>query len=424
MIDMKILREQSAMIRDSAKAKGVELDVDHILQLDKQVRTLRKDIEQIAAEKNSTGKQIAVAEPDQRQRFIEEMRIIDRRSDELKAKIVPLEEELIGILRTIPNPASPDVTVSPNEDDNEVIRVVGEIPKFSFTPKDHLELGESLNIIDTERAAKVSGARFTYLKGDAVRLQFALIQYAFEIAGEHGFLPMIVPQIVNSDSMQSMGYLEHGGHDEIYFLQKDNQYLIGTSEQALGPMHGGEIFNEKELPLRYIGYSTCFRREAGSYGKDTRGILRVHQFDKVEMFSFTTPENGDSEHELILSIEEKLMQGLKIPYHVLKMVTGDLGLPAARKYDIEAWMPAQNAYRETHSCSTTTDFQARRLNTRYRPEGEKGTEFLHTVNGTAFAIGRTLIAILENFQNEDGSVEIPEVLQKYMGGLTRLTPHE
>lgn len=419
MIDIKQLREEPNTIREAAKAKNVELNVERILELDKRVRSLQTEIEQIAAQKNTASKQIASAQGDERTHLIEEMRTIDRKADELKAEFTPLEEELNEELYRIPNPPSADVKIAASEDENEVIRTVGEKPQFDFEPKDHLELGVDLNIIDVERAAKVSGSRFTYLKGEGARLQFALTQYALEIASKHGFTPVMVPNMVTARAMRAMGYLEHGGHDEIYYLSKDNMYLVGTAEQALGPMHMDEVFSEDELPKRYIGISPCYRREAGSYGKDTKGIFRVHQFDKVEMFSFVTPEMDDAEHELILSIEEELMTGLGIPYHVLSIVSGDLGLPAARKYDIEAWIPTQEKYRETHSCSTTTDFQTRRLNTRYKDK-EGDVQFVHALNGTAFAMGRTIIAILENFQQKDGSVKIPEVLQKYMGGQTHI----
>ncbi len=414
MIDLKLLREQPNDIYEAAKAKNIELDIDHILELDKKVRTLQAEFESIAAQKNEASKQIAGAGDDERQKLINDMRVIDRKADELKAELTPLKDELDELLYKIPNPAMPDVKVAASEEENEVVKTVGEKTKFDFEPKDHLELGEALDIIDMESAAQACGARFTYLKGDGALLEFALIQYALSVAQKHGFVPVIVPHLVNPKSMRAMGYLEHGGHDEIYFLAKDNQYLIGTSEQSIGPMHMNKTFDEKELPLRYIGFSPCYRREAGSYGKDTKGILRVHQFDKLEMFSFTHPDVSNDEHEFILSIEEELMQGLGLPYQVIKMVTGDLGLPAARKYDIEAWMPAQDAYRETHSCSTTTDFQARRLNTRFKDKNGE-VRFVHTLNGTAFAIGRTLIAILENYQQADGSIVIPEVLQPFMG---------
>lgn len=420
MIDLKLLREQPQLIDQASKAKGVDIQIDKILDLDRRVRALKASLEEIAAQKNDTSKRMPNVAPEERAKIIEEMRLLDRKADDLQVELAPIDEELSDLLYRIPNPACADVKVSPDEKENEVLRVVGEKPTFSFPVRDHMELGILLDIIDTERAAKVSGARFYYLKGDGALLEFALLQYALSVAMKRGFRPILVPHLITAKSMRAMGYLEHGGHDEIYYLPKDNLYLIGTSEQAIGPMHMDEILPAEQLPLRYIGFSPSYRRESGSYGKDTKGILRVHQFDKVEMFSFSTPEQSDAEHELILSIEEELMQGLKLPYHLIKMVTGDLGLPAARKYDIEAWMPSQETYRETHSTSTCTDFQARRLNTRYRKEGEK-PEFVHTINGTAFS-GRPLIAILENFQEEDGSVRIPDVLVPYMGGKTHLRP--
>lgn len=421
MIDLKKLRENTNEIREATKAKNVDIDFTRILELDKRVRVLQQDLQQIATQKNEASKRIPQANEAEKAEILEEMRRIDRKGEELKEELTPLDTELTDLLHKIPNPALADVKVAASEEENEVLREVGTIPKFDFTPKDHMELGQALDIIDTERAAKISGARFTYLKGDGVLLEFALIQYALEITMNYGFKPVTTPHMVNARAMRAMGYLEHGGHDEIYYLPKDNMYLIGTSEQSVGPMHMDEILDLNNGALRYIGSSPCYRREAGSYGKDTKGILRVHQFDKVEMFSFCKPEHSDAEHNLILEIEEKLMQGLELSYRVIKMVTGDLGLPAARKYDLEAWIPSQNTYRETHSCSTCTDFQARRLNTRYKNEEGK-TQLVHTLNGTAFAIGRTMIAILENHQKEDGSVEIPEVLRKYMGGKDRIKP--
>lgn len=414
MIDIKLLREHPKYIQEAAKAKNVDVDVDRILELDQTVRALTQSFEQIAAQKNEASKKIPQASEDERKDLIEDMRRIDRKADEIKAELTPQAEELDELLHKIPNPALPDVKISPTEADNEVIRTVGKKPDFDFPIKDHLAIGESLGLIDMERAAKASGARFTYLTGDGALLHFALIQYAIQTLLKHGFMPVIPPTLVSARAMRAMGYLEHGGHDEIYYLAKDNQYLTGTSEQSIGAMHMDEVLNSQDLPLRYAGISTCYRREAGSYGKDTRGIIRVHQFDKVEMFTFTTPEQAEEEHERLLAIEEELMGGLGLHYQVIKMVTGDLGLPAARKYDIETWMPAQNAFRETHSTSTCTDFQARRLNTRYKHADGK-PQFAHTLNGTAFAIGRTIVAILENYQQKDGSVTVPEVLQPWMG---------
>ncbi len=278
-----------------------------------------------------------------------------------------------------------------------------------------MELGSALDIIDTERAAKISGTRFAYLRREAALLEFALIQLALETLIKEGFMPVIPPVLVGERPMAGMGYLEHGGRDEMYYLSEDKLFLAGTSEQSVVPMHMDEVLNESDLPLRYVAFSPCFRREAGSYGKDTKGILRVHQFDKIEMVSYTTPEKSDEEHEFLLSLEEKLMGMLKLPYQVIKMCTGDLGDPAARKYDIETWIPSQDKYRETHSTSTITDFQARRLNIRFKRNSTSKLEYAHTLNGTAFAIGRILIAILENYQRADGTIAVPQALQKYCG---------
>ncbi|HCC83790.1 TPA: serine--tRNA ligase [Candidatus Uhrbacteria bacterium] len=412
MIDLKILRETPNVIREAAKAKNVEIDIDRILDLDRKVRGLKGEMESIAAQKNDSGKRIAKATPEERKAMIEEMRPLDAKAENLQTEFAPLEEELEELLHKIPNPSLPDVRLGHSDTENVAIRLVGEPHKFDFAVKDHLELGESLGIIDTVRAAKVSGARFTYLVGDGALLEMALVDYAVRTAIKHGFTPVTVPHLVSAKSMRAMGYLEHGGHDEIYYLAKDNLYLIGTSEQAIGPMHTDEILDIDAAPKRYVGISPCYRRESGTYGKDTKGIIRLHQFTKVEMFSFCKPENSAIEHEMMLAIEEELMQGLGLPYHVLDIVSGDLGLPAAKKWDIEAWFPSQERYRETHSTSNCTDFQARRLNTRYRTE--EGMAFVHTVNGTAFS-GRPIAAILENFQEADGTVRIPEVLQAYMG---------
>jgi seryl-tRNA synthetase len=327
-------------------------------------------------------------------------------------------------LLQIPNLPADDVKSGKDEGDNEVVRKWspspmapedrgGEPAQFDFKPKDHLDIGESLGILDVKHASKVSGSRFAYLKGDAVLLEFALVRFALEKLTQRGFIPIIPPVLIKKEAMQGMGYFEHGGMDDMYILDQDSLVLVGTSEQSIGPMYRDETFNAKDLPLRYAGFSTCFRREAGSYGKDTKGILRVHQFDKVEMFSFTRPEDGDKEHNLLLKIEEELMQALGIPYRVVKMCSGDLGAPAARKFDLEAWMPGQGKYREVTSTSTTTDFQSRRLNIRYKDGNE--SKYVHMLNGTAFAIGRTIIAILENYQQKDGTVRVPKVLKDYLG---------
>jgi seryl-tRNA synthetase len=337
-----------------------------------------------------------------------------------EGRLKEVEELLAGLLASVPNIPLPDVPVGKDENDNEVMRTVGKPPKFNFEPKDHLALGEALNIIDVERAAKISGNRFCYLKGGAARLQMALIQYVYEIALQHDFNPIIPPVIIKRKTASGSGHPEAVG-DEAYHLDQDDMFLVGTSEQSILPMYRDEILDEAQLPIRYLGYSTCFRREAGSYGKDMRGILRQHQFDKLEMFVFCRPEDSEHEHERLLRVEEELMQGLELPYRVVKLCTGDMGFPSAKTYDIETWLPSQNKYRETHSTSNCTDYQARNFNIKFRrkisPERSRGatTEFVHTLNGTAFALGRIIIAIMENFQQKDGSIIVPRILQKFCG---------
>lgn len=421
MIDLKLIRENPDLVQKKIASKGITIDLAEIVKLDEEYRTLQKQCEDLQAFKRRASEKIAKANAEDKKKLIDEMKEFDLDNDRLTGKSKEIGEKLQALLSQIPNLPTDDVKIGKDDSENEELRKVGEPPKFSFVPRDHVMLGETLDIIDTKRAARAAGSRFTYLKGSGVLLELALINYAFDILLEHGFEPVIPPVLINTQSMWSMGYFEHGGEQEIYHLPKDDLVLIGTAEQAIGPLHADEILTEEMLPRRYVGFSSCFRREAGAYGKDTRGILRVHQFDKVEMFSFTTPEQSDTEHEFFLALEEKMMQELGLPYHVLKMCTGDLGAQAARKFDLEAWIPSEGRYRETHSTSTCTDFQARRLKTRYKSSDGKNT-LLHTVNGTAFAIGRTIIAVLENFQQADGSVLIPKVLQPYMRGRTVLQP--
>lgn len=414
MIDIELLRKNPEIFKIGSKNKNAPIDIDAVLELDKKWRQALLELENLRAEQNRVGDGVASEkDPTKKQEILSQLKDIKEKIKIIEAEEGSLKEELNKLVKQIPNPPFEDVIVGRDDSENKTLREVGEKSKFGFEFKDYIALGESLDIIDTERAAKVSGARFGYLKGGAAMLEFALIQYAMDTLVKEGFVPVVPPVLVRPESMEAMGYVERGG-EEIFFLKEDNLYLVGTSEQSIGPMHKDEIFEEKKLPIRYVAFSSCFRREAGSHGKDTRGILRVHQFDKLEMFSITTLEKSKDEHKFLLAMEEKLMQGLGLPYRVLDICTGDLGDPAAAKYDIEAWIPSQNTYRETHSTSNTTDFQSRRLNIRYRPQRqERGTHFVHMLNGTAFAIGRTIIAILENYQQADGSVAIPEVLQKY-----------
>lgn len=407
MLDIKYIRENPEKVQKKAKDKGREIDITRILQLDEERRKMLVDIEQKRAERNKISKQGASAE-------------IIEQAKQLKIDIKSLEEHLEAVnkdynqlMLKIPNPAFDDVPVGKDDTENVVLRKEGDVPKFNFDAKDHLEIGENLDIIDTKRAAKVAGARFGYLKGDMTMLWFSLVNLAFETAIKKGFKPVLPPVMIKPEMAQAMGYLEQTDDEDAYYLEKDDLYLTATSEQTLGAMHQGEVFEEKDLPLRYVGFSTCFRREAGSYGKDTKGILRVHQFDKVEMFSFVKPEDSFKEHELLLSIEEELMKKLELPYQVVNICTGDLGAPAAKKYDIEVWMPSQNKYRETHSTSNCTDFQSRRLNIKYKNSKTNKLELVHTLNGTAFS-QRPLIALLENNQQKDGSVKMPKALHKYL----------
>jgi seryl-tRNA synthetase len=414
MLDIKFIRQNPKIVKEACKNKQVRVDIDKLLEVDKKYRETLQALEKISAQKNRASKEITKTETEKEKRkIILKMKELDRNSDRLNKNLKELEKELSDLMLKIPNLPFDDVPVGKDERENVVLKEVGEKRKFDFKPKDYLEIAEKLDIIDVKRAAKVSGTRFGYLKKEAVLLEFALINFAYDFLTKENFTPIVPSVMIKPEMARGMGYPEQFDGKEAYFVEKDNLFLVGTAEQSIGSMHSDEIFEEKDLPKRYLGFSTCFRREAGSYGKDTKGIFRVHQFDKIEMFSFSKPDDSKKENLFFLEMEEKLMQSLKIPYRVVQICTGDLGFPTAAKYDIEAWLPSENLYRETHSTSNCTDFQARRLNIRYRDKAGK-LYFVHTVNGTAFAIGRTLIAILENYQKKDGSIEVPEVLIKYL----------
>ncbi len=415
MLDIKFIRENPGLVQKAAKDKKIDIDITHLLEIDKKRLELQKSVQTLQEERNMFTKGISGKPTDEQ---VEKGKKIKEKLEIQEHALNAVKAELDIWLLKVPNIPKPDVKVGENESGNEVIRKYKEPTKFTFTPKDHLELGVKLGLIDTESAAKVSGTRFAYLKNDAVLLEFALVQFAFDFLIKEGFIPILPPVLIKREIMQGLGYMENGGEEDM-FATKDNLFLVGTAEQSLVPMHKDEVFQIKDLSRRYVGYSTSFRREAGSYGKDTRGILRVHQFNKVEMVSFVPQGEDDQEHEYLLSLEEKMFQALNIPYQVVKMCTGDLGFPAARKYDIEAWMPGQEKYREVTSVSTTTDFQSRRLNIKYQDGQDK--KFVNILNGTAFALSRTPVAILENYQQEDGSIVVPEVLRKYMGK-DRITP--
>jgi len=409
MLDLNFIRENPDKVKQACKNKNVQISVDLVLDLDKEKRQIQTEIETLKAEQNKISRGGA-----ENKVLIEQAKEIKAKIKELEPKIEKTEAELKDLLLQLPNIPFDDVPVGEDDSKNLIVRQVGKKPDFRFENKDYMELAEKLDLIDTERAAKVAGSRFGYIKGDLALLEFALINLVLDTVREYGFVPIIPPVMLKNQIARGTGYFEAGDEAEAYYLPADDMYLPGTSEQSLAAMHADEILQEKNLPTRYIGFSTCFRREAGSYGKDTRGILRTHQFDKLEMFVYCTPEQSKKEHELILSIEERLIQSLKLPYQVINICTGDLGRPAAKKYDIETWLPSEEKYRETHSCSNCTDFQARRLNMRYKDKNNK-MQFVHTLNGTAFAIGRILIMIMENYQQKDGSIEVPKVLQKYAG---------
>lgn len=414
MLDIKFIRENAKLVEEKSAQKGYVVNVKKLLEVDESRRKLIEEVDKLRAQRKS-----AAGERDEEKGT--------KVKSELKLKenqLEKLNEEFYTRVREIPNLPKDDVPVGKDENDNKVLREVGDKPNFDFKPKDHVELGTGLDLIDIERATKVSGSRFGYLKNEAVILEFALVQYIFENLSREGFVPIVPPVLIKKEITDNLGYWHGGGNEEYYWTHepRENQglYLVGTAEHAIVPMHMDETFQEKDLPLRYAAFSTAFRREAGSYGKDTRGIFRVHQFDKVEMVSFVTPEDEDKEHEFLLSMEEKMVKELKLPYRVVNICTGELGFPTARKYDIEVWLPGQDKYRETHSAATTGDFQSRRLNIKYLPAGRQGQnkykkDFVYILNATAFAIGRTLIAIMENYQQKDGSIQVPKALQKYAG---------
>jgi len=405
---LKKIRENPQLYKEGIAKKNCNVEIiDKILSLDKEYRSSLAEVEFLRAHLNELSQNDKFS-----QDHLEQARATKQRIKDLEKELTPIENELDKLLYQIPNLPLEDVPLGKDESENKVLREVGKKPKFKFEPQDYLTLTED-KWIDTKKAAKVAGTRFGYLKNEAVLLEYALVRWVMNFLREKGFVPIVPPAFISSKAMKGMGYIDSEKDlAERYYFPQDDLFLIGTAEQAVGPMHMDEILEEKELPLRYIAFSPCFRREAGSYGKDTKGIWRVHYFEKLEMFIFCKPEQSEEEHQLILAIEEELMQKLGLPYRVIQLCTGDLSNPSAKSFDIEAWLPSQNRYAETHSCSNCTDFQSRRLNIRYR--SKNGLQFVHTLNGTAFAIGRILVAIIENYQQADGSIKIPEILEQYL----------
>lgn len=424
MLDIHFIQEHPDILKAACKNKKVDVDVDVLLKLDAERREAQGKLDEVSRKRNEAAKA----------KDIETGKALKQEAVALEAKTKEIEAALTPMLLKLPNIPSDDTPIGPDESGNVVIRKVGEPTKFSFKHKDHIALGEALGIIDSEKASEVTGTRFTYLKGDLVMVQYALITYAFsvltspgllhEIIAERGldlpekpFMPVVPPLMINPTVFQRMGRLEP--REERYHIPSDDLYLIGSAEHTLGPLHMDETLRENELPLRYVACTPAFRREAGSYGKDVKGILRLHQFDKIEMESFSLPEHSRDEQELFIGIQEHLLKGLGVPYQVVQICTGDMGGPDSRQVDVECWMPGQNRYRETHTSDLMTDFQARRLGTRVKRNTGK-SEFVHMNDATCIAIGRVLIAIMENFQEEDGRIRIPTVLLPYMNGKTHI----
>jgi seryl-tRNA synthetase len=421
VLDIRAIREDPEPFRAGLARRNMAGAVDELLGADERRRSLTARVEELRAEQNRASKQIGRAQGDEKTQLIASVAAVSKEVEALEPQLAEAEAELNALLARVPNVPHESAPDGFTEDDAVEVRRHGEPTSFEFEPKDHAALGELLGVLDTERGARTSGSRFVYLVGDIVQVQFALVRHALDVLGEKGFMPVIPPVLVREEAMYGTGFLPT---DEvnIYVTQQDDLYLVGTSEVSLAAFHLGEIVEEASLPIRYAGYSTCFRREAGSYGKDLGGMFRVHQFDKVEMFSFTTPEASWDEHEFMVSIEEQIVGNLELPYRIVNIAAGDLGGAAAKKYDLEVWLPGQQRYRELTSCSNCTDYQARRMQTRVR-RSEGGIDVLHTLNGTATAIGRTLIAIMENGQQTDGSVALPKVLHQYLPeGLRELRP--
>lgn len=418
MIDINILRDDREALAESLRRRGAEFDLSELATLDEERRSTRSAAEVLRREQKAAGKSISKLDGAAKQAAIESASKLSEEYKRLVAQADDLDERFNAIWIKLPNMTDPTAADGLHEDDAVELKRVGQPPAFEFEHKDHVELGTALGMLDVERASKVSGSRFGFIMGDLAIMEFSLVRYAMDTLMPHGFVPMIPPVLVRDHALYGTGFFP-GDAEQVYSVPDDDLYLVGTSEVPIAAFHGDEIFDAEQLPIRYAGYSTCFRREAGTYGKDTRGIFRVHQFDKVEMFSFVAADASQAEHDFLLAREEELIGGLELPYRVVNVAAGDLGSSAAKKYDIEAWFPSQQRYREVTSTSNTTDFQSRRLKIRYRTDD--GNAFVHTLNGTAIAVGRILIALMENHQLEDGTVAIPSALVPYTG-FDRLTP--
>jgi len=416
MIDIRVLRETPDVVRKDLEKRGMDTSVvDEVVSLDKEWRTSLQEAEGLKAERNKVTSEIAALKKQGKDasKQIKSMQEIPGKIKAAEERAAAAKAGVDKIMLTLPNILHETVPIGKTDEDDTVVKTVGKPKELKFKAKDHIELGEICDLFDIERAARVSGARFYYLKNEAVLLEFAIVQYVLNHLRKKGFDLFVTPALIREEVMEGAGFLP-GGRDDIYKIEGDKLYLVGTSEQALAGLHMDEILEKKVLPRHYCGFSSCFRTEAGAHGRDTKGIFRVHQFDKVEMFVFCKPEDSWKEHEFLLQTAEEIYKGLEIPYRVVNVCTGEMGSVAAKKYDIEAWFPGQGKYREVVSCSNCTDYQARRLRIRCRENPGDPTEIIHTLNSTASAIGRTIVAVVENYQNEDGSITIPTALKPYI----------
>ncbi len=411
MLDPNLLKENKELLELSLSKRNKVIDLTHLEKLNEERKSIRFEAEQKRAEQKEIGKLIAAASSEEKEKLLEKAAALSETVKLLFDQVEEKDKNFFDEWIKLPNIISDTSPVGLTDEDNLEIKKVGDI-KNIVNPKDHLEIAESLGLIDVQKAAEVSGSRFSYLFGDLVKIEFNLVSWALNKLSDKGFTPTVPPVLVREKALYGTGFFPDDA-EQVYEIPSDDLYLVGTSEVPLAALKSDEILSIENLPIRYAGFSTCFRREAGTYGKDTTGIFRVHQFDKVEMFSFCDPEKSKDEHEYILSVEEEILQELEIPYRVVDVCSGDLGASAAKKYDIEAWIPSQNTYREVTSCSNTTDYQARRLNIRSKKDGS--TQIIHTLNGTAIAVGRILIALIENNQQEDGTVKFSDELSKILG---------
>jgi seryl-tRNA synthetase len=415
LLDLKFIRENVEAVEENCRNRGVEADVGLVVDLADRRSALIQELNELRQRQNEMAKSIGKESDEEvRGRLIEESRAMKERLPSKEEELREVEERLREEQLKIPNMTHPDSPIGKDDSENVEIRRWGEIPNFSFEPKDHVEIGEALGIIDFDAGAKTTGSKFYFLRGDAVLLELGLIRYALDIIMERGYQPTITPDLARDQMLVGTGFIPRGPETQIYSVEESDLSMIATAEITLAGQHAEEILDEDDLPLRYAGLSHCFRTEAGSHGRASRGLYRVHQFTKVEMFAFTTPDGSEAIHNEMVEIEERIFQGLGLPYRVVDICTGDLGGAAYRKFDLEAWMPGRDEFGEVTSTSNTTDYQARRLAIRFRREGGRA-QLMHTLNGTAIAMSRALICLLEIYQQEDGSVMLPEALIPYVG---------